>query len=171
MRRIALVVGIGLFLLTACSSGDLDNSTRDDGGTIVEGGEVGVSNLRVGDCVRIPTTGEGSADLQGEVSSFQAVPCEEEHEGEVVLNEETFFQDGEFPGEDVVFAGGQERCVSALESYTGQAYSASPYGVVVLIPTEELWVDGELALTCVGTTLTDDNRGLTTTKGSIAAQE
>jgi hypothetical protein len=147
--------------VAACSSdsSDADQSTRDSAGEVVEGGDVGVFALQVGDCV------DASAFLETvaggdptEVDEFAALPCTETHSGEVVLVDEQFYADlDEFPASsDELYAAATEPCTAALDEYTGTSYESSPYDFAPLIPTEESWdVIDDRGLICVGVTLNE----------------
>ncbi len=145
----------------ACSSDSStgDESTRDSAGEVVEGGDVGVFALQVGDCVDasafLDTVAEGD---ETEVQAFAALPCTEPHSGEVVLVDEQFFADlDEFPASsDELYEAATDPCIAALDEYTGTSYESSQYDFVSLIPTEESWdVLDDRGLICVGVTLNE----------------
>lgn len=120
----------GVFLLTACSS---DSTTRNDDGEIVEGGEVGVFAVQEGDCVNFP-------DAVDAVSSFDAVACEEPHDGEIYkLFDIEGFED--FPGDAEVSDQGTVGCRDAFEPFVGIDYNSSIYFFTFFSPTEETWND------------------------------
>jgi Septum formation len=148
--------------VVACSSdspSNGDESTRDSAGDVVEGGDVGVFALQVGDCV------DASAFLETvtggdptEVEAFAALPCTETHSGEVVLVDDQFYVDvDEFPASsDELYAAATDPCTAALDEYTGTTYESSPYDFAPLIPTKESWdLIDDRGLICVGVTLNE----------------
>ena len=120
----------GIFLLSACSS---DNTTRNDDGEIVEGGDLGVFAVQEGDCVNFPEGG-------GDVASFDAVACEDPHDGEIYeLFDITGFD--EYPGDDAVSTQAGEGCRDAFESFVGIDYDSSVLFFTFLSPSEGTWND------------------------------
>jgi len=169
-QRIALLVMVGV-VVSSCASSDanVDETERDDGGDVVEGGDVGVFRLRVGDCVQLPGGIDGGE--AEEVAALEAISCTEEHTGEVVLVENQFFGDpDEFPGEEEAFRLADPRCIAALDAYTGTDFETSPFGYYALTPTQSTWdqVD-DRELVCIGLTLDDDLVTTKSTTGSMRA--
>ncbi len=111
-----------------------DNTGRNDDGAIVEEGELGAFRIRLGDCVN----GLGFSAETYEVESVTGVPCSEPHEAEVYL---AFNMDGgsTYPGEQAVFADGDERCYNAFEPFVGRDYATSALDFTYLYPTKESW--------------------------------
>lgn len=153
-------------ILAGCGDAARDTSTRDESGSIVEGGAVGVLVLNEGDCLVLWDQAEAAAQ---QVETVDALPCDQEHDGEVILRDDAFYADaGDFPGDDVVSEQGDEACVAALEQYTGEDYLRSPYGVLSMVPTEDSWsVADDRGLVCIGVTLDEDSEGVLMTVGSI----
>ena len=122
-------------LLAACSdgSGTTDESERDVSGDVVEGGDVGVFVIQVGDCFDDPG--------QEIATQVPAVPCDEPHDFEAVA---TFDVDGgeDFPGEAAVGEDAEVGCLERFEGYVGSAYADSALFVDAITPTAESWEQG-----------------------------
>lgn len=134
----------------------MDETTRDSSGDITESGELGAFALNVGDCVNDPSMlGQGTEP--GTVGSFTGVPCAETHTGEVILVASDFFADETaMPTEQEMFQSGGQRCVEALDEYTGTSYTDSNYDVSVLYPTQESWdLMDDRELVCIGVVLSE----------------
>lgn len=123
---VALIAGV--FLLTACSS---DDTTRNEDGEIVEGGELGVFAVQEGDCINFP-------DADDLVDAFDAVACDEPHDGEIY---ELFDIEGfdDFPGDAAVSTEGSDGCLTAFETFVGIDYNSSIFFFTFFSPTEDTW--------------------------------
>ncbi len=100
-----------------------------------------VFELSVGDCF------DDTADISGgEVSDVPIVDCSEPHDNEVFHTFEV--DDGEYPGDDVLVAEAQERCVPAFEDYVGIDYASSRLDVFPITPTEGSWDGGDREVVC-----------------------
>lgn len=190
MRLLTVALGCCLLVLTACSDDPAleDTTEREESGEIVEAGQTGMLRLRLGDCVVLPEdVVTGAEEYQpGEdpdvlLSSMEAVPCSEPHDGEVVLRDPSAFDDLDaFPGEDELFelagspsasgvANTEGLCIDALNAYTGTDYESSPYDFVASVPSEQTWkAMDDRALMCIGTTLDLSSFKVLSTTGSIA---
>jgi hypothetical protein len=173
-RARAALVPILLFASACTDSSDADTTERDEDGAVVEDGQVGVFRLREGDCVILPTAlrdGGGEAEDVTEVDDFEAVPCEDLHDGEVVLVDDEFFADlEEFPGDAESATQGNPPCIAALDAYTGTDFESSSFSVVPLVPTSDSWdALDDRGLICIGVTLNDELNGVTDTTGSFRA--
>ncbi len=139
---VALVVFAGATAFAALRSAD-----RDQSGAVVDGGEVGVFDVRVGDC--LGSVGEPSDEG---VSSLSAVPCDEPHDSEVfALVDHPGEPDAEFPGDEALADFAQERCAEEFATYVGLAYVDSRYGIATLMPSADTWADGDRELVCRAT--------------------
>ena len=125
MRRLLWIAVIAL-ALAAAACGDAD---RSEEGEIVEGGDVSVFSVQVGDCFQDTTSTE--------VQSLEAVPCSEPHDNEMYA----FYDipDGDWPGTEAIFEGAVDRCLEEFESYVGAAYEESLLDFSFLTPTEQSW--------------------------------
>jgi hypothetical protein len=175
MRHVGLLCVLAL-LGAGCmeQAGEVDETERDEEGEVVEGGDVGVFTMQLGDCVMLPeddvTTTDSTATVDM-IESFEAVPCDEPHTGEVVLVDDGFYGDLDaFPGDDEAFEAATPACIDALDDYTGTVYEDSPFDIFSLVPTEESWdVMDDRALICIGYTLDDSFSDIVETTGSIRA--
>ncbi len=103
-------------------------------------GDVDAFELSVGDCLR------GSSE--GEVSGFEGVPCEEEHDSEVYHLFD--FADGEFPGNEGFDETSIDECLAAFTTYVGIAYDDSlVYDISWLEPTSQSWSNGDREIVCL----------------------
>jgi hypothetical protein len=154
---------------------ELDETERDEDGQVVEGGDVGVFKLRVGDCLDIPfddpATEPGATVASDEVESFDAVPCDQPHTGEVILVDEQFYADlDEFPGENAAFESATPACITAIDDYTGTSYEQSQFDIYSLVPTEDSWdIMDDRTLVCIGYTLDESLTTVVETTGSMRA--
>jgi hypothetical protein len=161
---------LALILLGACSKVEGDTTARDESGVITEGGEVGVLALKVGDCLNDPTVLDLSATEPSEVEAVAAVPCEETHTGEVVLVDDEFFAaESEYPGDEVIQSRSYEACVKALEEYTGKSYADSPIDTFPYTPTEDGWANDDRGIICVGVVLSETTMYPIESTGSMKA--
>lgn len=170
-RWVAGLVTVALGVtLAGCNLSTADTTTRDESGEITEAGTVGVFQLQEGDCLIVEDVPD-SNNLET-TSDYGAVPCEDEHTGEVILVDDDFYSAAaEFPGEEAAFAQGQESCVSAIEDYTQTSFDDSPYDVITLVPTSASWTEiDDRELVCVGVTLNDDWTDIVATTGSMQAR-
>lgn len=125
----ALVVAATAMLAAGCSS-DIDETSRDESGVITEGGELGVFNITVGDCLNTPDDG-------AETASVEAVTCTDPHDAE------TFFTfdlpDGDLPGQDDIENAVLDQCGDAFGDYVGQPYETSSLDMFYLSPSADTW--------------------------------
>lgn len=117
--------------LTGCiASGPDDEMTPNESGEVVERGDVGSIQRRVGDCLAQDPSGDGT-------DAVAVVPCEELHDNEVY---HTFELPGiEYPGEFAVIEMAEQGCLDAFESFVGAPYETSIYEVSYLYPIEQVW--------------------------------
>lgn len=143
-------------IAAACAS---DQTTRNESGSIVEGGDLGVFVVQEGDCINLPDSAE-------DLSSFTGVACDEPHDAQAF----SLFDvaDAElFPGEEVVQNQAQAGCIDRFETFIGLSYNSSIYFLQFVMPTEETWeaID-DRAVICLVTPasgqdqLTRDLRGI-----------
>jgi hypothetical protein len=163
-------------LATGCSqAAQQDDSERNESGTIVGDGDVGVFALRVGDCIDasglLGKVEQADPTEITEVEEFAALPCTELHSGEVITNDKQFYAEFDsIPTNDELLESGSERCTTDLESYTGTEYDTSIYEFLPLIPTAESWeaID-DRGLICIGVTLDQSLTDVIDTTSSIKA--
>jgi hypothetical protein len=151
-KLLMALLAVGL-MAAACGS---DQTTRDDAGVIVEGGDLGVFSASTGDCVNVPD-GE-------QISQFEGVACNEPHDAQVYA---AFDLPGDvFPGLESIRTSADEGCAERWEPFFEIEYAASEYFFTRVTPTMESWnkVDDREIL-CLVTSgpgdepLTEDLRG------------
>ena len=150
MQRIALAVAtVSALALVSCgASVDQDETTRDDDGEVVEGGEVGAFRLKVGDCL--------AAEAVGEVESVPVVPCSEPHDSE--LFHSFMMPDGAYPGDAAVVEQAEMGCVGAFDAFIGLAYADSAWDITYVFPSEATWNGiGDREVLCGVFPLTDED--------------
>ncbi len=138
IRRIALL-GLFALALAACGGGD-DDTTRDENGNVIAGGEIGVFSLNVGDCFE---------DLPvGEVSSLGAVPCADEHLFEIYHLFDVVAADFDATA---IQTEANDGCLAAFEDYMGVPFETSYFNYDFLQPTAGSWAQGDREVVCVAT--------------------
>lgn len=126
------VAGLGLVGASYLGLAGEDNTTRDETGAVVEGGEVGAFRIQLGDCLL------DSPD--GDFESIEAVPCDESHQSEVYAAFNVPFSEiAAFPGRDSIRAAADDGCLAEFEAFVGRSYELSVYGISSITPTEGSW--------------------------------
>jgi hypothetical protein len=142
--RIAIFAVLGLFGYSQVSETEVDKTTRDSNGEVIESGAVGAQVLQFGDCLLFPDGG-----ILGAVfTKLESVPCTDLHDGQIggihVL------ADGPYPGEDYFENEfGQKACWDDYDAFTGTQLEEPPHMVVPLFPTEEGWTEGDRDVHCL----------------------
>jgi hypothetical protein len=149
-----------------CSAADVDETSRDQAGTVTSGGTLGVERLQVGDCVDL---GEAAGQESGLVEAFEAVPCGTPHEGEVYLVNKTFFtgDDDAFPGDDAIADQGDAECGPAFEEFIDEQYESTTKDFATISPTEDTWAVGDRSLLCLAYQPTADGKGAEKVTGTL----
>jgi hypothetical protein len=138
-------------LVVVLGVGFLFSARRGDDGSLTAAGNVGVDDLRAGDCFN---TGD---DV--EISDVDGVPCSEPHKYEVFAVA-THEGDGTFPSDAELDGIFSLICESPFEDYVGEPYATSAIWGTMISPSEESFSDGDREYICV---LYDpDNTALTT---------
>jgi len=141
----AAIVAASL-LLSGCTSltGLFGGVTRDDGGSISEGGDLGANEMVVGDCFDDFNQG-------GLTSSVNAIPCEEEHVYEVF--HDFTLPEGDYPSDADMEEAVYENCDPAFAEFVGVSYEESALEYFYFSPTEEGWAqfDDRLISCIIGT--------------------
>lgn len=101
------------------------------------------SALGIGDCFDEP--GDASGDEL--IGMVVVVPCDEEHEFQYIGAVQVYGND--FPGIAAIERRA-EACGDRFETYLRIPYDDSRYDFFYYWPTEELWVDGERMIRCLG---------------------
>lgn len=126
--------GLGLVGVGYAGLAGEDNTTRDESGAVVDGGEVGAFRIRLGDCLL--------AAPDGDFESIEAVPCEQSHQNEVYAAFNLPFPDSAaFPGRDAVGAAADEGCLERFEPFVGVEYQVSEFGISSITPSEGSWTE------------------------------
>jgi hypothetical protein len=132
-------IGIILLVILAIAT----SATRDDGGTVTQGGAISATALQVGDCVN---------NLQNStnVQSLPGVPCAQPHEGEVFA---VFDLPGgtTYPGRDAVREQVATECNARLATYSPSAQNDSSVGLFSVYPQEQSWTSGDREVVCIAT--------------------
>lgn len=129
----------------ACSAATSDASTRDEDGVVIEGGDVGVLALNVGDCFDDPP-GVFETEELTEIETVAAIPCDEPHDNQAYAKFD--LPDGDWPGDQVTTADAFDGCLDRFESMIGEPYETSPLDILPLSPTEEGWRLGDHEVLC-----------------------
>jgi hypothetical protein len=103
---------------------------RDPAGQVTDPGDVGVGDLRVGDCIEsLP-----DRDLHSEL---RAVPCAEPHSAEVYALFD--LPEGSYPGEAEITSAADAECNEQLQAYSPAAFEDDAVQISYLYPTEDSW--------------------------------
>lgn len=148
--RTRRLVAVGVVALVSASCADAasqDDTTRDDDGQVVEGGEVGSAALKVGDCLE--------EEAVGEILSVPVVPCSEPHDSELFFSFE--IPGDEFPGDAAIQTLVQERCTEEFDDFIGLAYEDSVWDISAVFPTEGAWDQGDREVLCGVFPLSDED--------------
>ena len=137
-RVLPLLLFFAIFGAACSSESTTDESTRDDVGSIVESGDVGVFVLTVGDCF--------DKSPAEEISSVVGMPCTEPHDVQVV--DRFYLEEGDWPGLEAVQESAALGCLDRFEGVTGEAYETSALDVAPLYPTEDGWGSGDREVLC-----------------------
>lgn len=143
-RLLLLLPAVGL-LAGACSAATSDASTRDEDGVVIEGGDVGVLALNVGDCFDDPP-GVFETDEVTEIETVVAIPCDEPHDNQAYAKFD--LPDGDWPGDTAATNAAFDGCLSRFESMLGEPYETSPLDILPLSPTRDGWSLGDHEVLC-----------------------
>ncbi len=140
LALVAIVVVV-LLIVALVPSGDDDEAPESRSGTI------SANDLRVGDCIA------DARSPEGDVTTFDVVPCDKPHDGEVyTLIKLKGADDAEYPGMAFVNGKGQRGCRARLRRQaTARAYRNPRLGYKFVYPTIESWAEGDREITCVAT--------------------
>ena len=130
--RTRWLAAVAVLALAACGDGA---ERSEDTGEVTASGDVGAFDVRVGDCVNDPAA---DAPTATEVSDVPAVPCDQEHSGEVYHLFDLEDAD-EYPGEQEVVALADEGCVAEFEAFVGLTYEQSRLEYSTLYPSKQSW--------------------------------
>lgn len=122
----ALGVAVGVAALSACSGGEV----RDSSGKIVGPGSWSVFDLRPGDCLN------PADDLSGDVSEIAVVPCMDPHAQEVFATVK--HPEGPYPGAEAVSLWADASCLTQLEAELGLTLADGIF-ISYLLPSFDGW--------------------------------
>ncbi|MGZ4785475.1 MAG: GNAT family N-acetyltransferase [Acidimicrobiales bacterium] len=130
---VGVILGMGVFLF----------------GPHARRGDYAISSLKVGECFDdLPDSRTPARD------ELRLVSCEQEHLGEVILNEKV---DGDvFPGRDALHREGNEHCGDAYLTYVGRSVKESMYTEFSWEPSESGWERGLRSRVCTIRSEADD---------------
>jgi len=132
------VAGVGIVSAGAYA---YDQTTRDDNGSIVKEGELGVFSFKIGDCI-------SNLDLNAmNIEKATGVPCAQKHQAEVFA--ETYIADNSETIPADFNDKGDLYCNSQFATFVGQSLENSTLELFVLHPTDESWKDGDRETTCI----------------------
>lgn len=126
----------GALVFASCSSESAAPETNESPASRQVGQEesrvVGSGQVVAGTCVDLPLVVEV-------VSSFTAVSCVEEHDGQIAAVFD-LTQDGDFPGSEQVVLDAETGCRTRFEDFVGISYQSSIYFLQSFTPSEDSWV-------------------------------
>jgi hypothetical protein len=142
LRRAA---GITLLGSLAWSAAACDDAERDASGAIVERGEVGWAELRVGDCFQ-DWENALSGDV-AEITEVSAIPCSQPHDNEVYHLFE-LSAGGDFPGDESIERLAIDGCFQPFEAFVGRDYASSRLDYGWVVPTSASWSQDDREIVC-----------------------
>lgn len=129
-----VLVAIGVFAYNMATDAD-----RDSTGAIVDGGNIDVFDIKVGDCF------DESYSFDA-VSSLPGVPCNEPHDAEAYASFNVSFDS--YPGDDGMWDVAFERCLERFENFVGRDYESSQLDIYTLYPSAESWAANDREVIC-----------------------
>ncbi len=115
---------------------------------VFDDGSVRATDVKLGDCI------ETTPSDMSTVKMLPKVSCDKPHEGEVYALLPV--SGATFPGQSTLRNEYEEKCMSALQTYSSKAAEDSAYQIFVLYPTQETWDQGDRRVACL--TITGDKR-------------
>jgi hypothetical protein len=131
------VAGVGIVSAGALA---YDQTTRDDNGSIIKEGELGVFSFKIGDCIKDVKEGASLDQATG-------VPCSESHQMEVYA--ETFIEDSSEARPTDFDKQGDEYCYQEFTRFVGISYEDSKLDFTYLTPSDDSWKEGDREITCL----------------------
>jgi hypothetical protein len=109
--------------------------SRDSTGAIVRAGQVGVFDIRVGDCFNDQDTATEASEI--EVLGVNGVPCAQPHDNEVFavfdLRRDTY------PEDEALRDIATDECLEHFEPFVGRDYWTSSLDIFAIYPTRRSW--------------------------------
>jgi hypothetical protein len=144
-RLIGGLVGGGMAIFAGASAMD-DDTKRDETGSIVESGGLGVLAIQLGDCIQLP--GDMTTEAI-EIVSVEGVPCEQAHDGQVYAELE-LPGDGPFPGQTAVEEQARFSCMAEWPVGVGTVYEDDvARDFTTFHPVAEGWAVGDRGVQCI----------------------
>ena len=145
MKRLiagAVVAGVAVFAGVGALG---DETTRNEQGTIEEGGGLGAFRIQQGDCLNLPT--------ETLVASVEGVPCWEPHDAQAYyLFDMTGYTD--YPGETAITSAADNGCIAQFHPFVGKSYELSELDITWLAPTADSWSEfDDREITCMVVTM------------------
>jgi len=144
IKKLAAVATAGTVAWAGISA--VDNTKRDDSGSIVTSGDLGAFVTKVGDCLNgLPTGTEGSVDV------VNGVPCTESHHWQVVHKENLVLTQFD---ESLVNSSAKNLCDGVLSTLFN-SLSEAKYNEYknsfskILQPTSESWAHEDRVVDCL----------------------
>jgi len=131
------VAGVGIVSAGAYA---YDQTTRDDNGSIVKEGELGVFSFKIGDCIKDVKEGTSLGQATG-------VPCSQSHQMEVYA--ETFIDSSSETRPTDFDKQGEDYCYGEFSRFTGISYENSKLEFQYLTPSDDSWKEGDREITCL----------------------
>ncbi len=137
------VAAVVVVLLISGASDRLDAGIRrSTASTSATGSQIDTSQLKLGDCLNLP-----SAD-QASVTTVQLVSCGSPHDAEVYLVSKVK-ETGEFPGDGAIGDEADDICQAGYASFVGVAFADSSLEYNDFLPSQGTWAQGDRVVTCV----------------------
>ncbi|GAA3585758.1 septum formation family protein [Klugiella xanthotipulae] len=121
----------GCSVIDSITGATTGTETRDEEGTVTEGGQADVFQIKVGDCFN----DEGTSESE-EISDVPVVPCSEPHDNEIFFDFE--LTGDTFPLvtlEDDILA----KCGPAFKEFIGVDFNDSVIEMSYIAPTSQTW--------------------------------
>lgn len=129
---LAAIVGFAIY-------GASTSADRDSSGAIVEEGNIGAFNVRVGDCFN-------SVGFDEEVSSVPGVPCAEPHDNETYAVFDVSVTS--YPEGDGMSELAFESCRKRFAAYIGTDYESSSLNITTMFPSRQSWRENDREVIC-----------------------
>lgn len=144
IKKIAAAATAGTVAWAGISA--VDNTTRDESGTIIASGDLGAFVTKVGDCLNgLPSDDRGSVDV------LDGVPCTEAHHWQVIHKENLNLP--EF--DEISVDQGAERICEIALTELANSLSEAKYNEYrnassnSLQPTSESWANEDRVVDCL----------------------
>jgi hypothetical protein len=112
---------------------------RSPTGEISGAGNLGVWDLRIGDCFDLKTSA-------AEFTDVTARPCSETHQYELYWIGS--MDEGAYPSDDAFEAFFDDHCISTFDRYVGEAWEESPLDIYWTVPNLIGWTAGNRSVQC-----------------------